>query len=287
MKKNTLVIMALIILPFVKLSAQCAQTANIYSFTFGGHTYEVVKELKNWTDAKACAVERGGYLVAIDSATEKDYIMGQLMMSTAANIASNYHPVTDGGGASYIWTGGSDAITEGTWYWQGSPLMSPFYIGQGTAGTGGGAAVGGAYINWGCSSACEPDNYFYLHDQDALGLAMGSWPYGVAGQWNDIDMNNTLYYIIEKAGTSGFNEINKSGKIELYPNPSNNNITFNINANEVLNLTIFDQLGRIVLNYPEVENNESINIENLGKGVFYYRLTNNNVLYQSGKFIKQ
>jgi hypothetical protein len=200
MKKNLFIIVVLALLPFVKLSAQCAQTANIFTFTYGGHTYEVVKELKNWTDAKACAVERGGYLVAIDSGAEKNYIMGQLMMSSAANINSNYYPVMDGGGASYIWTGGSDAVNEGTWYWQGSPLMSPFYIGQGTAGSGGGAAVGGAYVNWGCTSACEPDNFFYLHDQDALGLAMGSWPYGVAGQWNDIDINNTLYFLIEKNG---------------------------------------------------------------------------------------
>ena len=29
----------------------CANTANIYSFNYNGHTYEVVKEKKNWTDA--------------------------------------------------------------------------------------------------------------------------------------------------------------------------------------------------------------------------------------------
>jgi hypothetical protein len=202
MKKNLFILMALFLLPFIKISAQCAQTVNIYTFTYGGHTYEVVKELKSWTDAKLCAQERGGYLVAIDSASEKNYIMGQLMLSTAANINPNYYPVTDGGGASYIWTGGSDAITEGVWYWQGSPLMSPFYTGQGTAGNGGGAAVGGAYTNWGCNIYCEPDNFFWQNDQDALGLAMGSWPYGYAGQWNDIDMNNTLYYIIEKNSTT-------------------------------------------------------------------------------------
>lgn len=194
--------MFLILVISSKLFSQCAQTINIYSFTYGGHTYEVVKELKSWNDAKACATQRGGYLVAIDSDDEKNYIMGQLMMSNAANISASYHPVTDGGGASYIWTGGSDAITEGVWYWQGSPLMSPFYNGQGTAGNGGGASVNGAYINWGCNSLCEPDNYFWQNDQDALGLAMGSWPYGYAGQWNDIDMNNTLFYIIEKDGGS-------------------------------------------------------------------------------------
>jgi len=108
MRKNLILLSVIAILPIANLFAQCAQTSNIYTFTYGSHTYEVVKELKNWTDANACAVERGGYLVAIETAAEKDFIMGQLMLSTAANIAPNYHPVTDGGGASYIWTGGTD-----------------------------------------------------------------------------------------------------------------------------------------------------------------------------------
>jgi hypothetical protein len=181
--------------------SQCANPANIYSFTYNGHNYEVVKELKNWTAANTCAIERGGYLVCIESDAEKNQIMGQLMMSTAANISPTYYPVIDGGGASYIWTGGTDRITEGSWLWEGSPIASFFYIGQGSAGTGGGSAVGGAYINWGNLNGSEPDNYFYLHDQDALGIAMNSWPHGVAGQWNDIDMYNTLYFIIEKSTT--------------------------------------------------------------------------------------
>ncbi len=45
--------------------SQCADTTNIYKFTFNGKNYEVVKELKSWTVAAACAVERGGYLVQI------------------------------------------------------------------------------------------------------------------------------------------------------------------------------------------------------------------------------
>jgi hypothetical protein len=192
--------LALLFLPTVELSAQCAQAANIYTFTYSGHSYEVVKELKSWTEAATCAVERGGYLVQIDSAAENNFIMGQLMLGTAANIDENYHPVTDGGGASYIWTGGTDKSIEGTWIWDGDNNAAGvnFYTGQGTAGNGNGTIVGGAFVNWGNSNGSEPDNFYYLHDQDALGLSMGWWPHGVAGQWNDIDIFNTLYFIIEK-----------------------------------------------------------------------------------------
>lgn len=260
MQKNLFIIVALILLPLLKLSAQCAQTANIYSFSYGGHSYEVVKELKSWTDAAACAVERGGYLVSINSVAENNYIMGQLTLTTAANISSNYHPVTDGGGASYIWTGGTDKNTEGVWLWDGdnNDVGTNFYTGQGTAGSGNGVSVGGAYINWGCSSLCEPDNYFYLHDQDALGLAMGSWPYGLAGQWNDIDMFNTLYFIIEKDGTApqpcstptslnSYNETSTSAEIYWTSNAPNFNIEYKestattwstiASANDTLQLT--------------------------------------------------
>ena len=43
----------------------CAGASDIYSFNYNGHTYEVVKEKKNWTDAAACAVALKGYLAEI------------------------------------------------------------------------------------------------------------------------------------------------------------------------------------------------------------------------------
>ena len=51
--------------------SQCADTSNIYSFAYNGHTYEVIKENKTWTDASLCAVSRGGYLVEINDSRMK------------------------------------------------------------------------------------------------------------------------------------------------------------------------------------------------------------------------
>ena len=38
-------------------SGQCANSSNIYSFIYNGHSYEVVRENKTWLDASKCAVE--------------------------------------------------------------------------------------------------------------------------------------------------------------------------------------------------------------------------------------
>jgi hypothetical protein len=290
MKRNYILLLAIVTFPFTNLFAQCAQTANIYAFTYNGHTYEVVKELKNWLDAKACADERGGYLVYINDDAEKNYIMGQLMMSSAANIPANYHPVIDGGGASYVWTGGTDRITEGTWYWEGSELMSPFYIGQGTAGTGGGSAVNGAYVNWGNVNGSEPDNFFYIHDQDALGVAMGSWPHGVAGQWNDIDMNNTLYFIIEKASGVGIIDHKKQGsQFKIYPNPASGFILLNglPEGNKTVEISIASIDGKIVMDPCLMSANDNkIDITAFPTGTYIVTIKSASSIFKA-QFVKQ
>ena len=52
--------------------SQCVLEENVYSFTYLGKNYEVVTELKSWSEAAACAVERGGYLAEIDTQEEQD-----------------------------------------------------------------------------------------------------------------------------------------------------------------------------------------------------------------------
>ena len=70
-----------------------------------------------------------------------------------------------------------------------------FWNGRGPVGS----AVGGAYYNWGNKwqgTPSEPDNFA---DQDAAGIALADWFVGPrkAGEWNDININNQLYYVIE------------------------------------------------------------------------------------------
>ena len=179
------------------LPAQCANSANIHSFVHDNKTYEVVKENLSWSDAAACAVQRGGKLAEIDSPAEQSAIYLQLSAYAGITITST-RPL-DGGGAGYVWLGGTDRVTEGTWIWDGENSGSGTQFWQGLSAGKGGYATNSLYTNWGN----EPDNYGAgpTHPgQDALAIALSNWPLGMAGQWNDVSESNQLYYIVEHPG---------------------------------------------------------------------------------------
>lgn len=169
---------------------ECASSHHVYSFSYDGKTYEIIKLNRTWEQASACAVERGGYLAEINDAAENSAIFKAL--SDSANINVDNTVGTDGGLASFVWIGGNDAETEGTWMWDGDNdnIGIPFWQGDAS-----GTAINDRYTNWGN----EPDN---SSNQDGLGLALTQWPVGsgvlgVAGQWNDIKLANSLYYVVE------------------------------------------------------------------------------------------
>jgi hypothetical protein len=186
----TVLTLALCLLPGV-LSAQCANNANIYSFVYNNKTYEVVKENLSWSDASACAVQRGGKLAEIDSQAEQTAIYTQLASYASITVTST-RPF-DGGGAGYVWLGGTDRVREGAWIWDGENTGSGTQFWQGLSAANGGSTMGGLYTNWGN----EPDNYGGNPGQDALAIALSNWPLGTAGQWNDLNEANKLYYLIE------------------------------------------------------------------------------------------
>lgn len=202
--KSTIVLL-IIFAGFGKTSfSQCVSEENVYSFTYLDKEYEVVKELKNWAEAAACAVERGGYLVEIESQEEQDTIYGAIVHG--ANIAADYTTVADGGGIAYVWIGASDGHTEGTWLWDGDGdnLGTTFWNGQGAAGQNDGSPAADLYNNWGGSSSGdpnEPDDFGAGQDGAAMGMA--KWPagidvtLGIASEWNDISSDNNLYFVIE------------------------------------------------------------------------------------------
>lgn len=184
------------------LAAVCltvmAQSANgDWIFTHGGHTYEVVTTARNWSSAAADAVDRemygvSGALARIDDQAENDAIFGELLSGIPTGDYSSTKPI-DGGNASYVWIGATDQLSEGNWLWDGNNdgTGDQFWAG----GQFGGAVLG-RYHNWGRPT--EPDDYQYLGTgQDAAGIALNTWPYGVAGQWNDVKGTNNLYYLVE------------------------------------------------------------------------------------------
>jgi len=209
----------------------CAFPSSVHAdfqFTFDGHTYDVITSALTWEDASTAAQNKtlngeSGYLARIDSDEENVEIFSQLANNIDPSDMGNTS-APDGGGASYVWIGANDIQTEGEWIWADNGAQ--FWQGDST-----GSAVDALYNNWGT----EPDDF---EGQDAAGIALGEWPFGVAGQWNDVDTGNTLYYIIEYATGAGDFVIN-SGLNDAWFNLATNGQGFLI--------TVFPEIKQLFL----------------------------------------
>ena len=259
MKKVLVLLNFILIASCLHVSAQCTiNTSNIYTFSQGTTTYEIVKENQTWTNANACAISRNGALARIDNQAEQDSIFAHL---NRAGINTSNTTAPDGGGAAYVWLGGNDRVTEGAWFWEDNGLLLSQQFWQGARN---GSATNGLYNNWGN----EPDNF---QNQDALGLALTSWPFGSAGQWNDVDENNTLYYIIEIDNTLGVtNNTVAQASVKLGPNPVVEK--FQIMRNSVINsgaeMVLYDVQGKVVRNYT-YQISALYSAEGLGTGSYF------------------
>ncbi|WKW47183.1 T9SS type A sorting domain-containing protein [Myroides sp. JBRI-B21084] len=248
---------------------QCANTSNIYSFTYNGKTYEIIKEKKTWVNAAACAVERGGYLAEINDAAEQTAIFNQL--NTNAGITTSNTTAPDGGGAAYAWIGGNDMATEGMWIWDGNNDAVGTQFWQGTKT---GSPVGGLYNNWGN----EPDN-FGTNGQDGLAIALTNWPLGVAGQWNDVNDGNMLYYVVEHNINASTLDNLINDKIKVYPNPVTDLLRIDENDAVINNIIIYAANGKLVktINKEQLKtNNNSIDLTNFEHGVYFLKLVFDN-----------
>lgn len=264
-----------------------------YPFTVNGKQYKIVTTQKSWVDAAAWAVADGGYLVHINSQTEQDSIWAAIQSS---GISTTYTVVNDGGGIAYIWIGASDAITEGTWIWDGDNdgNGTNFYTGQGQWGAGNGASVGNAYINWGGTSSSggastkEPDNYADIQDAAAIGLE--SWPMGtgtngggIGSEWNDISATNTLYFIVEyeTVGLLNLKPKNKPNiKVLQWGNKK-----VSLKAESQIEYTkIYSTTGMEIINSQRLNATEIVFI--LPKnGIYFYRSKLRNGTFSSGRFL--
>ena len=165
--------------------------------------YILSNEPKDWLAAQSYAEGLIGTLsdgstisanlVSIGSEQEQSIVGSFARDNFIYNSAfSVLYTAADGGDAAYIWLGGSDLASEGSWVWSDG---SPF-----------------AYSNWGRGGLWngsgqnrEPDDF---NGQDTLAMGMETWPYGYATnqglgdalQWNDIDESNKLPFMMEFAG---------------------------------------------------------------------------------------
>lgn len=167
-------------------------------FKHGGHTYKIVTEPASWPEAseRAGAMTLGsnvGYLARVDSSRENTAILNAVMNHLSEEQLEKTL-AEDGSDAPFIWLGGSDADAEGVWIWSnnGDRFWSGDFNGSGVADR---------YTNWGV----QPDNA--TGEEDALAMGLRDWPepffdLGSTGQWNDLDTNTALFYVVEFDGTS-------------------------------------------------------------------------------------
>jgi hypothetical protein len=283
MKKSIYISLFLILIftSKISLAQPCASAVNIYTFTAAGVNYEIVKELKTWVLASSCAVSRGGYLVHIDNLAEQTAVYNAIV---ASGISTSYHAVADGGGASYIWIGATDKNTEGVWLWDGNNdnIGTNFWNGQGLAGAGTGSVVGSNYVNFGgksLSAINEPDDY--VSNQDCAGICLGSWPYGIASEWNDIAATNTLYYIIEYPITTSMTEPTSKLEINAYPNPVSSQLTIEGRFSSIVLTNLEGK--RINVAIQKVENKMLVDMSHLTSGTYFLKCTdllNNQIVKQ-------
>jgi prepilin-type N-terminal cleavage/methylation domain-containing protein len=142
-------------------------------FTIGptGHYYRFVPAQVSWAQAVALAAEHTaggetGYLATITSQAEHD-----TMLALIGDVHS-------------AWLGGTDAATEGEWYWVTGPEAGTRFSTWSTP-------AGGAYTRWATN---EPNND---GNQDCLHLWRPS-----GHRWDDVQCvyGSTSGYIIEIGG---------------------------------------------------------------------------------------
>lgn len=160
--------------------------------------YVILSNQITWDEANTIATEsfssRDGvnsssYLAAINNESEQASLASWLQ-----NVYQTYNEsfpiVSDGGGVSYAWLGGTDAAEEGNFVWTSAESFDFKNWGNGTL----------FLSNPNFSS--EPDNY---NNQDSLAIALQAYPFGATGsngygavsQWNDINSSNQIPAILE------------------------------------------------------------------------------------------
>ena len=224
------------------LQAQTHSSQLTSSSSSESKTYRLYKTAKTYQQAKDFAESQSidgysGYLSIIDSSTEntriKNWLSNSISTSEFTNTSAN-----DGGGSAYVWLGGDDRDSEGSWYWQ-HPTAAGFPK-QFWEGDFSGQGIDGVYTNWGTvdGEQNEPDDYEF--SQDALAFALQTWPnpalnygfeLGTAGQWNDVNESNSLYFIVE------FDTIEGSGNAE--------DSTFRLALEEPVNGEIHSGVGNL------------------------------------------
>jgi len=176
---------------FTVLKSMTTNAVDVDIEFFAGNHYEYIETPMSWSDAEDFAEQKGGHIAIINSYQENYFVKN---ISLSANTSA-----ADGGGSTYVWLGATDEENEGEWKWVDNSSVEPRRFTNRTM-WGSGLA-----FNEGES---EPDNF--NNNQHCMALSQGNWPlnatraeaFGLSGQWNDINCDNKLAFVIEYEAAS-------------------------------------------------------------------------------------
>ncbi len=83
--------------------------------------------------------------------------------------------------------------------------------------------------------------------------------------------NNVSYFDQLSFGvTAGLND-NIFNAVNMFPNPAKDVVKFSKNSNELLDIEIFDTLGKSLMKFKNVQ--DEVNISSLGTGIYFVKMT--------------
>ncbi len=127
----------------------------------------------------------------------------------------------------------------------------------------------------------------YWYQFDGSILIFAHMPVSELGYFNnngtwDLNYRQTAYYSDFSGGSTNIEDV-LDNPISVFPNPASEMITINWGEKySSLNLELYDLTGKQVIS-RSIENNETIRVDNLSRGMYLYKLTDNNDFIQTGK----
>ena len=163
-------------------------------FDFGSQRVILVREALDWIEAVEYAQSKGAILVEIgdlDKQIKMDSFL-QALQNKNFDYGATRIPEEI---LSAAWIGASDFVLEGNWQWNGDGTNTGpiFYIGDFEDG------VSYGFHNWGGRQAgvlIKPDDTDSTKNAGAIALT--GFLLGSRGEWLDANLNERLYFFMEK-----------------------------------------------------------------------------------------
>jgi len=115
------------------------------------------------------------------------------------------------------------------------------------------------------------------------------FPFGGVGTNLDINASVEIWRFFNKYTLSSLTTVSEnevfSQSLRVFPNPANSVLNFNLDDESIINITILDVLGKVVL--EETSKSKSVTIDKLNSGIYFATIKKENGAEAKVKFIKE